>query len=71
MKKLILLTFLVISTIILKAQTNIEVSGIVKDSSDNSVIGAVIKIATTKDTLNAVTNLDGIFIFNNIKSLYS
>lgn len=68
MKKLILLTFLIITSHVLRAQTNIEVSGIVKDSSDNSVIGAVIKIATTKDTLNAVTNLDGIFIFNNIKS---
>ncbi len=68
MKKLILLLLCSFIFHALKAQSNIEVSGIVKDSTDNAVIGAAVKIATSTDTLSALTNTDGIFVFNNIKS---
>jgi hypothetical protein len=68
MKKLILLTLCLFTLHTLKAQSNIEVSGIVKDSIDNTIIGASVKLATAKDTISATTNADGIFIFNNVKS---
>ncbi len=68
MKRLILILAAIIGLQTAYAQTNIEVSGIVKDSTDNTVIGAAVKIAFNKDTLSAITNIDGIFVFNNIKS---
>ncbi len=45
-----------------------EVSGIVKDSSDNPVIGATVKLKTTTDSAITTTNGDGIFVFKNVKS---
>jgi hypothetical protein len=68
MKKLIVFVFCLFCIQTLKAQTNMEVSGIVKDSADNAIIGAAVKLATAKDTLSALTNIDGVFVFANIKS---
>jgi len=44
-----------------------EVSGIVKDSTDNSVIGAIVTLMSKKDTLRTATNADGIFVFKDVK----
>ena len=44
-----------------------EVSGIVKDTTDQSVVGATIILLSKKDTLKTATNADGIFIFKNVK----
>lgn len=44
-----------------------QVSGIVKDSTDNTVPGAVVKLVSTHDTLSTSTNGDGIFIFKSVK----
>lgn len=68
MKKILLIAFSLLMLQTVVAQTNIEVSGIVKDSTDNTVIGASVKLATAKDTISAITNTDGIFVFNNVKS---
>lgn len=68
MKKLLFIAFSLLMIQTVKAQTNIEVSGIVKDSTDNTVIGASVKLATAKDTISAITNTDGIFVFSNVKS---
>lgn len=45
-----------------------QVSGIVKDKSDATLPGAVVKLESPKDTISTSTNADGIFIFKNVKS---
>ncbi|MGF1924520.1 MAG: TonB-dependent receptor [Bacteroidia bacterium] len=45
-----------------------EISGIVKDSTDYGVPGATVRLSSEKDSLVAVTNSDGIFVFKNVKS---
>lgn len=45
-----------------------QVSGVVKDSLDQAVIGATVTLTSTADTLKTSTNEDGIFIFKNVKS---
>ncbi|WP_295771879.1 TonB-dependent receptor [uncultured Mucilaginibacter sp.] len=45
-----------------------EVSGIVKDSTDNTIIGATVKLKAGTDSLTTTTNADGIFVFKNVKS---
>jgi hypothetical protein len=45
-----------------------QVSGIVKDSTDTTLPGAVVKLQSPHDTLTTSTNMDGIFIFKNVKS---
>ncbi|GAB3912859.1 outer membrane beta-barrel protein [Mucilaginibacter boryungensis] len=45
-----------------------QVSGIVKDSTDTTLPGAVVKLTSPHDTLSTATNADGIFIFKNVKS---
>jgi len=45
-----------------------EVSGIVKDTTDATVPGAVVKIESPTDTVSVATNMDGIFVFKNIKA---
>jgi hypothetical protein len=44
-----------------------EVSGIVKDGSGQTVIGALVTLKSRKDTLRTATNDDGIFIFKDVK----
>ncbi|RZM27885.1 MAG: TonB-dependent receptor [Pedobacter sp.] len=45
-----------------------EVSGIVKDSTDNALSGATVKLKSATDSLSTTTNEDGIFVFKNVKS---
>ncbi len=44
-----------------------EVSGIVKDTTGQTVIGATVMLTSKKDTIKTATNADGIFIFKNVK----
>ncbi|MDF3077846.1 MAG: hypothetical protein K0S09_1735 [Sphingobacteriaceae bacterium] len=44
-----------------------EVSGVVKDTTDNTIPGAVVTLTSAKDTLKTITNSDGIFVFKNVK----
>jgi hypothetical protein len=44
-----------------------EVSGIVKDTTDNTIIGAIVTLMSKKDTMRTATNSDGIFVFKNVK----
>ena len=45
-----------------------EVSGIVKDTTGSSIIGAVITLMSKTDTIRTTTNADGIFVIKNVKS---
>lgn len=45
-----------------------QVSGIVKDTTDTTLPGAVIKLQSAQDTLSTAANMDGVFIFKNVKS---
>ncbi len=45
-----------------------QVSGIVKDSTNQSIIGASVTLTSSADTLRTSTNEDGIFVFRNVKS---
>jgi len=44
-----------------------EVSGVVKDTADNTIIGATITLTSKSDTLRASTNSDGVFVIKNVK----
>ncbi len=44
-----------------------EVSGIVKDETGQTIIGALVTLKSKVDTLRTATNEDGIFIFKNVK----
>jgi hypothetical protein len=44
-----------------------EVSGIVRDSTDNSIPGVTVTLISKKDTLRTSTNDRGVFIFKNVK----
>jgi hypothetical protein len=44
-----------------------EVSGIVKDSTDQIISGASITLTFEKDTLRTITNSDGVFVFKNVR----
>jgi hypothetical protein len=68
MKKIFFFLICLLALQGLKAQTKLEVSGIVKDSLDNPVISAAVKLVSAKDTISALTNLDGVFVFTNVKS---
>ncbi|HET8829742.1 MAG TPA: carboxypeptidase regulatory-like domain-containing protein, partial [Pelobium sp.] len=45
-----------------------QVSGIVKDSTNQTIIGASVTLTSSADTLRTSTNEDGIFVFRNVKS---
>jgi hypothetical protein len=45
-----------------------EVSGIVKDSADNGVIGAIVVLSTGSDSVKRNTNENGVFVFKDVKS---
>jgi len=69
MKKIILLfTFLL--TIAFKgySQTGREVHGIVADSTGITIPGVVVRLTSPTDSLNVVTNVDGVFTFASVKS---
>lgn len=44
-----------------------EVSGVVKDSKGETIIGATVKLISDKDSIQVPTNEDGIFIFKDVK----
>jgi hypothetical protein len=44
-----------------------EVSGVVRDTLDNTLIGATVTLISRKDTLRTTTNADGIFVIKNVK----
>ena len=44
-----------------------EVSGVVKDSKGDPVIGATIKLISAQDSIQTAANEDGIFIFKDVK----
>jgi len=44
-----------------------EVSGVVKDSKGETIIGANIKLISAQDSMQTATNEDGIFIFKDVK----
>lgn len=70
MKK-ILLVFIYLSPIVLLAQNVLpqrDISGIVSDSTKQTVIGASIKLTSDKDTIITSTSVDGKFVFKNIKA---
>lgn len=81
-KKLLLLFILSISTGTMLAQNRgnrgqgqaaappvlyREVSGVIRDTLDNTIIGAVITLTSRKDTLRATSNADGVFVLKNVK----
>ncbi|HTN20577.1 MAG TPA: outer membrane beta-barrel protein [Pelobium sp.] len=68
MKKITVFCLFLICSYLVKAQTSITVNGTVKDTTNLSVIGAAVKLTTATDTVLTSTNVDGSFIFNNIKS---
>jgi hypothetical protein len=45
-----------------------QVSGVVKDSTDQGVIGAVVSLISSADTLKVSTNAEGVFVFRAVKS---
>ncbi|GAA4318649.1 TonB-dependent receptor [Mucilaginibacter gynuensis] len=46
-----------------------EVSGIIKDTADNGLIGATVKLKiSATDSISTTTNEDGVFIIPNVKS---
>ncbi len=62
-----LLIIMLLAGIGTKAQTARPVSGIVKDSTGLSVIGATIKLKNGKDSISTATDANGAFSFNNIQ----
>jgi hypothetical protein len=44
-----------------------EVSGVIKDTKGDPVIGATIKLISEKDSMQTAANEDGIFIFKDVK----
>jgi hypothetical protein len=52
-------------------QTGREVSGVVQDTTGTGVLGATVKlipINSSKDSLSTRTNIDGVFVFKNVKT---
>lgn len=64
------LLLLICFTTVLAQQSpsSYTVKGVVLDSLGQTVIGATVKLSTSKDTVLTGTNIDGVYAFNNIKS---
>ena len=67
MKQKLLIFFLLITSSVFAQQPR-QVSGVVRDSTGLSVIGASVKLVSTKDTLATVTDVNGKFAFRAVKS---
>ena len=76
-KKCLISLILIIATAPIFAQTNNkpvppipsrQVSGIVRDSLGETIIGAAVTLTSVADTLRTSTNSDGIFVFKGVKS---
>ncbi len=63
MKRLTLMMLLIVCFQTLKAQTTIKLNGVVKDSTNQTIIGAVVKISSQKDSLNAITDNEWKLLF--------
>ncbi|NNU33669.1 hypothetical protein HK413_05035 [Mucilaginibacter sp. S1162] len=81
MKKLLFAILLISLTLKLSAQQKPvplvqpplpfrEVSGIVKDDKGETVIGALVTLKSTVDTIRTATNEDGIFVIKNVKKQF-
>lgn len=68
MKHFILFTIFLFATLFSKAQSSFDVNGVLKDSTDLTVIGAAVKLTSSQDSLVTVTGVDGKFSFKNVKS---
>ncbi|MFM6976597.1 MAG: outer membrane beta-barrel protein [Sphingobacteriaceae bacterium] len=68
MRKLLLFTFILISSSKIFAQSAYEINGTVRDSSGQSIIAATVKLISPKDSVFTRTNADGLFTFKGIKS---
>lgn len=72
MKKIFILLAVILLTGKLYSQTPVatgrEVSGIVRDTTDNGVIGAIVVLTTATDSVKLSTNTNGVFVFKNIKT---
>ncbi len=44
-----------------------DVSGVIRDSKGETIIGASVKLISAKDSMQTATNEDGIFIFKDVK----
>src|SRR4051812_846666 len=47
--------------------TSRQVSGVIKDAKGEVIVGAVVTLKSTTDSLVAATNEDGVFIFKDVK----
>ncbi len=68
MKKVLLILLAISFNYTAFAQINREVSGVVRDSTGESVIAATIKLIIAKDTIFTRTDIDGAFTFKAVKS---
>lgn len=68
MKKILLLSLILWISQASFAQTSREVTGVVRDTTGLSVIGASVQLASPQDTLRISTNVDGVFTFRSVKS---
>ncbi|MDB5002779.1 MAG: hypothetical protein JWQ34_1004 [Mucilaginibacter sp.] len=55
------------TTTVLPPLAKRDVSGIIKDESGQTVIGALVTLKSKTDTISGATNADGIFIFKGVK----
>ncbi|MBC8054668.1 MAG: outer membrane beta-barrel protein [Sphingobacteriaceae bacterium] len=72
MKKIFLILIVALLTGKIYGQTpdapGREISGIVKDSADNAVIGAIVVLKYGADSARLLTNTNGVFVFKNVKA---
>jgi len=72
MKKIVILLAVILLTGKLYSQTPVtagrEVSGIVKDTTGNAVMGAIVVLTTATDSVKLSSNNNGIFVFKNVKA---
>lgn len=67
MKKILLFALCIAALNVVNAQ-EINIRGLLKDSTNNTIIGASVKLTSVQDTLSTVSDLDGIFRFPKVKS---
>lgn len=67
MKKFLLFALCILAFNVVNAQ-EINIKGLLKDSTNNTVIGAAIKLTSAQDTFSTVSDLNGNFSFAKVKS---
>lgn len=68
MRNLLVILLFVLAPAVVFSQTGREVSGIVRDTSGQSVIAASVKLTSSKDTLFTRTDVNGNYVFRGVKS---